>query len=169
VIHARNVLDKIVLMRVIALWAVIFAGLAIGFVLNYSVLPYYDGRYRTALYPGDKLAAELSQRFRAETGKPLAYVIGGMWIGGNVAHYAPEQPRVLIDGNPRHAPWIDMADLKAHGAVVVWSIGDHAEMPPQYAAVAKDAIVQRPLHIPFRATDRELTVGWAILPPEKKS
>jgi hypothetical protein len=166
VIHARNVLDKIVLLRVVTLWALIFAGLATGFVLNYSVLPYYDGRYRTALFPGERLAAELSRRFREATGEPLAYVIGSMWMGGNVAHYAPEHPRVLIDGKPARAPWIDLADLKARGAVVVWPIGDRPDMPPEYAAVAQGAIVQPPLRIPFRATNRELTVGWAIVPPQ---
>ncbi len=47
-----------------------------------------------------------------------------MWDGGNVGHYAPERPRVLIDGNPRRAPWIDLGDLRSKGAVVVWTDGD---------------------------------------------
>ena len=45
----------------------------------------------------------MARRFRAATGRPLVYVIGTMWEGGNVAHYAPEQPRVLIDGDWRRA------------------------------------------------------------------
>ena len=68
-----------------------------------------DHRYRAAFFPGDALAATLTQRFHAATGgKKLRYVIGSMWLGGNIAHYSPDQPHVLIDGLPRRAPWIDL-------------------------------------------------------------
>src|SRR5262249_44874510 len=106
VLQARAALDRARLTRVVAAWAagfVIFAGV---FVASYTVLPMLDHRYRAVFYPGDRLADELSRRFRAATGRPLVYVIASMWDGGNVAHYAAEQPRVLIDGNPRRAPWI---------------------------------------------------------------
>ena len=76
------------------------------------------------MYPGDQLGVEMSRRYRAMTGQPLAYVIGPMWEGGNIAHYAPEHPRVLIDGSPARAPWIDLGDLRARGAVVVWPGSD---------------------------------------------
>ena len=82
--------------------------------------------------PAIASADELARRYRAATGRPLAYVIGTMWDGGNVAHYAAEQPRVLIDGDPRRAPWIDLGDLRSKGAVVVWTDGDpdrHAGRP----------------------------------------
>ena len=46
----------------------------------------------------------------------MVYVIAGMWDGGNVEHYAPSHPRVLIDGKPARAPWIDLADLGARRA-----------------------------------------------------
>ena len=112
------------LVRVVATWAAVFALFALAFIVDYAVLPGIDHRYRAVLYPGDRLADELARRFRAATGAPLAYVIGGMWDGGNVAHYAREQPRVLIDGDPRRAPWIDLGDLSSKGAVVVWTGGD---------------------------------------------
>jgi len=65
-----------------------------------------------------------------------------MWDGGNVAHYASEHPRVLIDGKPARAPWIDLADLKARGAVVVWTAGDLHVLPPELRTIAADAAVQ---------------------------
>ena len=83
------------------------------------------------MYPGERLGAEMSRRYRAMTGQPLAYVIGPMWEGGNIAHYAPEHPRVLIDGSPARAPWIDLGDLRARGAVVVWPAGDPTNVLPQ--------------------------------------
>ena len=75
-------------------------------------------------------------RFHAATSTPLRYVIGSMWDGGNAAHYSPDQPQVLIDGEPARAPWIDLNDLRRDGAVVVWTQSDPKVLPPQFAAIA---------------------------------
>jgi hypothetical protein len=149
---------------------------AVVFAASYSVLPAIDHRYRAVFYPGDRLADELARRFRAATGRPLTYVISTMWDGGNVAHYAPEQPRVLIDGDWRRAPWIDLGDLRSKGAVVVWTGSadpshkeggiDPTVMPVGLRAIAGDAQIQSPFTLPFRRGERVLTVGWAILRPQ---
>ena len=166
VLEARTALDPARLARVVASWAIIFALFALGFIANYSILPAFDHRYRAVFYPGDRLAEELARGFRAATGRPLAYVIGGMWDAGNVAHYAREQPRMLVDGNPRRAPWIDLGDLRSKGAVVVWTDGDPTALPVAFRGVAGDAQVQPPLHLPFRRGDGMVTAGWAILRPQ---
>ena len=166
VLYARAAIAPARLARVVALWATVFALFAIAFIASYSVLPAIDHRYRAVFYPGDRLADELSRRFRAATGQPLRYVIGTMWDGGNVGHYAPERPRVLIDGDPRRAPWIDLGDLRTKGAVVVWTGGDPTVMPIGLRGIAGDAQVQPPFTLPFRRGDGVLTVGWAILRPQ---
>src|SRR5262249_1727189 len=99
---------------------------------------------------------------RAATGAPLVYVIGTMWDGGNVAHYAREQPRVLIDGDRRRAPWIDVGDLRSKGAVVVWTGSDPTVMPVGLRRIAGDAQIQPP----FTRGDHVLAVGWATLRPQ---
>jgi 4-amino-4-deoxy-L-arabinose transferase-like glycosyltransferase len=165
VMHAQHALTSDRLARIGTLWALTFAAYAIAFAVNYAVLPLADHRYRAALYPGDALAREIAQRFSAATGRPLAYVIGTMWDGGNISHYAPSRPRTLIDGKPERAPWIDLADLKAKGAAVIWTQGDLRRVPDSYQAVAAAARVQPPLQIAFRRGGNVLTVGWAILPP----
>jgi 4-amino-4-deoxy-L-arabinose transferase-like glycosyltransferase len=165
VLQAPGAIEPARLARVGALWLTIFLIFAVTFVLNYSVLPRIDHRYRAVFYPGERLADEVARRFRAATGRPLAYVIGSMWDGGNVAHYAEPRPRVLIDGNPRRAPWIDLGDLRTKGAVVVWT-GDPDVIPIQLRGVAGEAQVQPPLALPFRHGHGTLTVGWAILRPQ---
>jgi 4-amino-4-deoxy-L-arabinose transferase-like glycosyltransferase len=168
VLTAWTAIDATRLRRIVAAWAVVFSIFVAAFVVDYLVLPGFDHRYRAVLFPGDALAAEITQRFRAATGRPLVYVIGSMWDGGNVAHYAPErpQPRVLIDGLSRRAPWIDLADLKAKGAAVVWTDGDPQVLPPAFAAVAPGAEVGKPFDLPFRRGGNVLHVGWAILRPQ---
>jgi Dolichyl-phosphate-mannose-protein mannosyltransferase len=160
-------IDRAQLSRIAGLWAVVFIGLAGAFVVNYAVLPAIDHRYRAAFFPGDRLAADIAQRFRAATGAPLRYVIASMWVGGNIAHYSAERPQVLIDGNPRRAPWIDLADLKARGAAVVWVVGERTSVPAEYRALAPDAQVAPPFTLPARNGVGAVEVGWAILPPGK--
>jgi len=162
----RAVLDTDRMKRVVAAWAFVFATFAAAFIVNYSVLPSVDHRYRAVFYPGDRLAAELTQRFHAATGQKLSYVIGSMWDGGNLAHYSPDQPQVLIDGLPRRAPWIDLNDLRAKGAMVVWTGSDVAHLPPQFSAVASSAEVGTSFTLPPRRGDSILQVGWAILMPK---
>jgi hypothetical protein len=165
VLAAQRTLNDRPLARVLAVWATVFGCLAIAFIANYAVLPNFDHRYRAVFYPGRDLARELADRYRAATGKPVAYVIGSMWDGGNVAHYAPSHPRVLIDGRPARAPWIDLADVKARGALVVWTAGDLHVIPPELRTVAADAAVQEPFVLKDLRGDNVTNVGWAILLP----
>jgi hypothetical protein len=166
VLNAPQKSDMSRLRRVLATWAAVFGCLAIAFVANYAVLPGYDHRYRAVFFPGGDLGRELSQRYRAVTGRPIVYVIGSMWDGGNVAHYAPDHPRVLIDGKPERAPWIDLADLRSKGAVVVWTDGDLNAVPPGLRSVAVDAAVQPSFVLRDRRGDSSINVGWAILYPK---
>jgi Dolichyl-phosphate-mannose-protein mannosyltransferase len=174
VLQVPTAIDVARLPRIAATWSVVFAIFAFVFIANYSFLPLIDQRYRAAFFPGDRLADELTRRFRAATSHPLAYVIGTMWEGGNVGHYAREQPRVLIDGDPRRAPWIDLGDLRGKGAVVLWTCSENAKhkcnidttvIPVPFHGIGGDAQVQPPFALPFPHGDMVLIVGWAILRP----
>src|ERR1043166_6730875 len=161
------VIDRRRLARLAGVWGIVFVGLCAAFVADYTALPSIDHRYRAAFFRGERLAGKIAQRFGAATGAPLRYVVASMWVGGNVAHYSADHPRVLIDGSPRRAPWIDLADLKARGAAVVWVVGERTSVPPEYRAVAPDARVGASFTLPARNGIGEVEVGWAILPPGK--
>jgi 4-amino-4-deoxy-L-arabinose transferase-like glycosyltransferase len=171
VLNAR-LLERVTLWRIVFLWGVIFIGTAITFMIRYEVSQRFKPHYSAVLYPGDNLGAEMSRRFREHTGRPLAYVIGPMWEAGNIAHYAPEHPRVLIDGAPRRAPWIDLNDVRARGAIVVWPVGNtetdkSAEMlPVPYRAVANGAQIQFSLTLPMHLGADSRRIGWAVLRPQ---
>ena len=167
VVTVEPALERIQLTRIVAVWAFVTVAFVIAFVANYVVLPSVDGRYRAVLYPGEALGTEIARRFRAATGHPLRYVIGRMWDGGNVAHYSSDGPRVLVDGDPARAPWIDLADLKRQGAVVLWTALD--ARPYDLRAVLGDAAagaaVQPSFTLPFHRGPHVLHVNWAILYP----
>jgi hypothetical protein len=166
VLALRPVLNRPRLARVVTAWGIAFALFAGVFAANYSVLPLIDHRYRAVFYPGDALAASLTQRFHDLTGTKLRYVVGSMWDGGNLAHYSADQPHVLIDGLPRRATWIDLADLRRKGAIVVWTGGGTAHMPAEFADIAGNAEVGAPFELPMRRGAGTLHVGWALLKPQ---
>jgi 4-amino-4-deoxy-L-arabinose transferase-like glycosyltransferase len=151
--------------RLVGIWGLITTIYAIAFIIQYGVLPHFDHRYRASVFPGDRLAVHIADGFRAATGRPLAYVISTMWLGGNIGHYTTERPRTLIDGKPARAPWIDLSDLRARGAAVVWIRGDTATLPAEYAGIADGAEVQPPFTLPMRWGNGEVTFGWAVLKP----
>jgi 4-amino-4-deoxy-L-arabinose transferase-like glycosyltransferase len=157
--------DRAALARLGRAWGVVTALYVAAFVIDYAVLPHVDHRYRAVLFPGERIAAEITARYRAGTGAPLRYVVGSMWLGGNVAHYSPEHPRALIDGSPRRAPWIALDDLAASGGVVVWATGDLGTVPAALAASSGRAAVQPPLIVPMRRGNGTVKIGWGIIPP----
>jgi 4-amino-4-deoxy-L-arabinose transferase-like glycosyltransferase len=168
VLFARAALDHTRLALIGALWAAVFVLSAAAFIADYLVLPNYDHRYRAAFFPGDLLSAAITQRYEQTTGQKPAYIIASMWDGGNVSHYSDQrpQPRVLIDGQPRRAPWIDLNDLRSRGAVIVWTDSDPHVLPQNFAAVAPGAEVGTPFDVPAHRDNGTLHVGWAILRPQ---
>jgi 4-amino-4-deoxy-L-arabinose transferase-like glycosyltransferase len=168
VLIARRLIDERRLARMVVSWGIVFSCLALAFVINYSVLPRFDHRYRAVFFPGGELGRDIAQRYAAATGAPPVYVIGTMWDGGNVEHYAASHPRNLVDGEPQRAPWIDRNDLRAKGAVVVWTFGDPSTLPSLFDTVAAGAAVQPSFTLPYRHGPGKVTVGWAILKPAAK-
>jgi 4-amino-4-deoxy-L-arabinose transferase-like glycosyltransferase len=165
VMAARVSFNAARLTRIIGAWAIVFTIFMLAFIVNYLVLPPLDHRYRAVLFPGDRLGEMLTARFHDATGTPLRYVIGSMWDGGNLAHYSPDQPRVLIDGLPARAPWINLDNLRDKGAVLVWTQSDPRQVPAAFAAIAPGAEPGAPFDLPMRRGDGTVHVGWAILKP----
>jgi hypothetical protein len=163
VLVAGRELSGLRLARITTTWAIVFVCLGVAFYVNYDVLPRFDHRYRAVFFPGDSLGRDITRRYEAATGRPLTYVIGTMWDGGNTAHYSPTRPRVLVDGNPARAPWIDLKDLRAKGAAVVWTDSDPNKLPAKFDQVAAGARLQPPFTLPYRRGPGHITVGWAIL------
>ncbi len=162
---ARGTLSYRKLASILILATAVSVSFLLAFVADYTVLERFDHRYRAAFFPGADLGREISDRYRKLTGKPLKYVIATLWDGGNVSHYAPSRPRVLVDGDPQRVPWIDLADLRRRGAVVVWTYGDRNIVPERLGTLAKAATVQPSFALHYLRGETIVAVGWAILPP----
>ena len=87
------------------------------------------------------------------------------WLGGNIHNYGATHPRTIIDGKLERVPWVDPADLRARGAVVVWTADDRENLPPPYrTALEQGAQIQPPFDLPMRWGHGIVKVGWAIVP-----
>ena len=97
----------------------------------------------------------ITRHWRAQTTKPLVYVAGAEGVGSgpgefaanNVAVYSPDRPHVVVHGDPRLSPWIDMADLDRRGAVLVWQAAT-AALPESLLITFPRAQMQPPLVLP---------------------
>jgi 4-amino-4-deoxy-L-arabinose transferase-like glycosyltransferase len=174
-------LQPLPLARAVALWIVALVCYVIAFIADYAILPYHDIWIRASLYPGRALAANVVDGFERVTGRKLHYVIGSMWDAGNAAHYSPQapQPHVVIESIER-SPWIDLADLRKQGAVVIWTIvwrdtpndylNDYLknylkDVPSEFKPIAYGAKVQTPFRLDCYRGANVVYVGWAIIPP----
>lgn len=138
--------------------------IAAAFVVSNGVMPHFDRRDRAIQFPGRELAAAVTAAWRAETGRPLPYVVGPMWLSGNVATFSPDRPRAFVDADAIGHPWIDVADVARRGAVIVyWT--DSAEPPPLPAAL-QGAEARPPLELrQLGRRDGIVRIGYAILRP----
>jgi hypothetical protein len=165
VVSVRVLIDCACMARLVLGWGIVTVLYALAFVADYAVLPYFDHRHRAVLFPGSRIAEEIAARYHAETGAPLNYVVGSMWLGGNIGHYSVDQPHTLIDGNPRRAPWVDQGDFEARGGVVVWMDDGHNAVPSDLVQTAGGAVVQPPLVLPMHRGNGAVKIGWGIIPP----
>jgi 4-amino-4-deoxy-L-arabinose transferase-like glycosyltransferase len=119
-------------------------------------------------FPGDRLAAIVTEAWRRETNQPLAYVVGDFWLAGNVIFFSPDRPRMFHDASLYLSPWIEVADVRRRGAVLLWSAGRDGEMrPPEMRALFPTVEPRPPLVIRQMTLrgEREWRIGWALLPP----
>jgi hypothetical protein len=165
-------------------WAGIFVAIAVAYAAVNSVASFAYGpagvvrqmlpkhmmrRFQEeADFPGREIAAAVTQRWHAQLGTPLAYVIGKKWIAGNLSFFSPDHPLVLRDGDPARSPWIDMAALAERGAVVIWDAGRNNDDAAAKLRRAFPALEMQPeIWVPWHsfATLPPLRIEWGIIRP----
>jgi Dolichyl-phosphate-mannose-protein mannosyltransferase len=98
----------------------VFAGFAVVYAAVEIFEPLVRDREKATQFPGQRVADEMASQWRQRFGAPLVYVGGSEFVANNVAVYAPDRPHVVVHGEPKLSPWIDMDDLRRRGAVLIW-------------------------------------------------
>jgi len=131
--------------------------------------PQMMNRNKRVHFPGRELARVVTETWRQETGQPLRFVAGQMWLSGNVVFYSSDRPQSFTAASSVAAPWIDRTRLRQCGAMLLWPASqDEDEIPRNLVAAFPEARLLPPLvlkppanalqHLPFR-------FGWAIAAP----
>ncbi len=81
---------------------------------------------------GATFAKTYTQKWHQETERPLQYVVGDVWLSSIIVLKSEDKPAPVIWGVPRRNPWIDEADFKRAGALIV------TENPIDYASFTQD-------------------------------
>ena len=96
----------------------------VGYVGIREIEPLVDTHPHYSDMDGPALAA-LAQRYWAgQTTGPIPYIISlnlqsGLQAGGSLVFDLPYKVRLLQDDDPADAPWVDLADLRKRGALVI--------------------------------------------------
>lgn len=140
------------------------------FVANYFYAPQLGYKPLRGHFPGPEISATLRQAWEKETGTPLAYVAGDVWLAGNVALYAPDfntRPRVFIEGKPEINPTISLDDVRQKGMLVIWRAD--AEPPALPESLGTTGAVQSASFAYALQTGMAsggLTLKWAFIRPQ---
>jgi hypothetical protein len=147
-------------------WFALLVAPPILSVATMMVLPWLLASDVAVNAPSKEIGRFFTESFNRRTGRPLAIVVGEGRLGGLVALASPQRPSLAIDASPQRAPWVGEADIRAKGAIVVWSLTDAAGTPPAHlSARFPDLVaeVPRAFERPIQGRLPLLRIGWAMI------
>ncbi|MGB0732301.1 MAG: glycosyltransferase family 39 protein [Pontibacterium sp.] len=151
-------------------WSGVTVFIAFAFFAEMYLAPkFFDKSKKRAHFPGEAMAVEMTQEWDKRYSTPLDYVVGSIWIGGNMTYYSKYQPSILYDADYSRSPWIDAEDFKTKGGLIVWNLSMDGEKQ-QYEALLTQfphAQIQPPKSYAWHLdTDKPpVEIAWAIIPP----
>ena len=153
--------------RVFAVFAALAALYVVTYVATREIAPRLGGRLLYVDSDGPALAA-MAQKYwsQRETG-PIPYIISfteqrGLQAGGSIVFDLPYRVRLLQDNDPANAPWIDLADLRRRGALVV---STRRLAPETWVGSAKLQDIQE-FNRPMARGAASKSIFFAVLPPD---
>ena len=107
--------------------------------------------------------------FRRRTAAPLRIVAGDAQVAGLVAMASSDRPSLFLPEKSELTPWVSDADIRQHGAIVLWQVSDNTGAPP--AAIKSrfpDLVpeVPRSFERPVQGRLPLYRIGWAMIRPQ---
>jgi hypothetical protein len=133
-----------------------------------AALPWTVGTDLRVAQPAAAMGRFFSESFERRTGHPLAIVSGDEGTAALIALAASSRPSVYFATDPERSPWVNMQDIRAKGAVVVWpAAATSPEPPPAIKARFPDLIAEVPqtFERPVRGRLPPLRIGWGMIRP----
>ncbi|MGO8916394.1 MAG: glycosyltransferase family 39 protein [Stellaceae bacterium] len=158
-------------MRALRRFAAAFIAVFVAIPVIYAAIeigePFVRDRPKATQFPGRALAEIVTREWHDRYRTPLAYVGGSEFEVNNVAVYSQDRPHVVVHGELKLSPWVDIGELRRRGAVLVWEDGLAGSNIDQLRATFGDIEVQ-PVLVLARQTwhpVRPDRVAYAFVPP----
>ena len=119
--------------------------------------------------PASAMGEFFTDTFRRRTAAPLRIVAGDAQVAGLVAMASSDRPSLFLPEKPELTPWVSDADIRQHGAIVLWQVSDNTGAPP--AAIKSrfpDLVpeVPRSFERPVQGRLPLYRIGWAMIRPQ---
>jgi hypothetical protein len=140
---------------------IIVQAIEVGYVVTADMKERHaslDGGRIRAFDPMSLSRAVVSD-WHGATDAPLRYVVAPTMWGGFVSVYSAEHPQVMIDADPRAAPWVSTDDLARCGGVYI----DPIQPPPGASVSSRGEFVAVDYSNARRG--QPLIVSWSVVPP----
>ena len=163
----KPVADTQALRRFAVAFIAVFVAFPIIYVATEIGEPLVRDRPKATQFPGRALAEIVTRDWHNRYGAPVTYVSGSEFVANNVAVYSLDRPHVVVHGELRLSPWVDVGDLRRRGAVLVWEEGQQGGNLDQLRATFGDLEVQPVLILAPQTwfAVRPRRVAYAIVPP----
>ena len=159
---------------VLGAWALILTAPVVAYLVEWSASPAVIQHERRCDFEGREFAATVTQLWQDRYHQPVPYVIGDVWLAGNVGWYSTDRPAVVIWRDGPQSLDIRREEVIQRGAVVVWSITDRKGRTAP--AERQDVIPigeyfgrllpQETITVPGHHHTPDVRVGIAWLPPQ---
>ncbi len=159
---------------VLGVWALILTAPVVAYLVEWSASPAVIQHERRCDFEGREFAATVTQLWQDRYHQPVPYVIGDVWLAGNVGWYSTDRPAVVIWRDGPQSLDISREEVIRRGAVVVWSISDRKGRTAP--AERQDVIPigeyfgrllpQETITVPGHHHTPDVQVGIAWLPPQ---
>ncbi|HUL87598.1 MAG TPA: glycosyltransferase family 39 protein [Pseudolabrys sp.] len=163
--------DKVLLYRerlVSSAWFGLLVAPPVLIVLATAIFPWTLGIDLKIAQPANSEGHFYADIYQRRTGKPLAYLSGDPRVAPLVALAAPSRPHLYFAWAPHRSPWVNAADIRAQGGILVWPAADNSGTPPETLKVQfPDMVPEVPRSFP-RAVQGMLPlirIGWSMQRP----
>jgi hypothetical protein len=153
-------------------FAAAFIVLFLAWPLAYAVTelgePFLRDRPKATQFPGELAAEVITKEWYERFGTPLVYAAGTEFAVNNLAVYSPDRPHVVVHGDPKLSPWIDMNDLRRRGGILVWEEGHLGATLDAWRAAFGDFDLQPTLVLARQTWHpvKPARIVYAFVPPQ---
>jgi hypothetical protein len=148
-------------------WLALLLAPALVVIAGAALSPWVLGIELSINQPIYTMASFFTDTFRRRTGRPLPIVIGDARLAGLVALASADRPRLRAVDAPELTPWVTDADIRQHGAIVVWQFTEGTEPPEPIKSRFPGLVAEvAPLfERPVQGRLPSLRIGWAMIRP----